>query len=87
MQIRRAYLLDCKNHDLADMDKINKRLKKVAIVCGIAPHNAKGMNKGRIGMLLHYGKKPIVSWLLLNFLRTRMLNSNLEQSFYRWNFF
>ena len=64
--------------------KINKRLKKVAIVCGIAPHNAKGMNKGRIGMLLHYGKKPIVSWLLLNFLRTRMLNSNLEQSFYRW---
>jgi len=45
---------------------------------------AKGMKKGRVGMLLYYGKKPIISWLLLNFIRARLLNSNIEKSFERW---
>ena len=61
-----------------------KNLKSVAIVCGLAPHKAKGMKKGRVGMLLYYGKKPIISWLLLNFIRARLLNSNIEKSFERW---
>ena len=42
----------------------NKRLKYVAIVCGLAPHTAKGMDKGRIGLLIQLRKKPIVSWFL-----------------------
>ncbi len=62
----------------------SKKLKSVAIVCPMAPHNAKGMNKGRVGMLLNYGKKPFISWLLINFLRMRLLNSNVEKNFNRW---
>ena len=42
------------------------------------------MNKGRVGMLLNYGKKPFISWLLINFLRMRLLNSNHEKNFNRW---
>ena len=62
----------------------NKRLKSVAIVCGIAPYNTKGMDKGKIGLLIQMGKKPIVSWLLFNFIRTRLLNSDIERSFMKW---
>jgi len=62
----------------------SKILKSVAIVCGLAPHHVKGMNKGRVGMLLNYGKKTFISWLLINFLRMSLLNSNLEKNFYRW---
>ena len=62
----------------------NKKLKSVAIVCGLAPHEAKGMKKGRVGLLLYYGKKPILSWFLLNFIRGRLLKSNLENNFLRW---
>ena len=61
-----------------------KRLKSVAIVCGLAPHKAKGMNKGRVGLLLHYGKKPIFSWFLLNLIRLKILTSGLEKSFIKW---
>ena len=61
----------------------NKRLKSIAIVCPLAPNKAKGMNKGRVGMLVNYGKKPFLSWLILNLLRTSLLNSNLEKSFNR----
>ena len=60
------------------------RLKSVAIVCGLAPHNAKGMNKGKVGVLLYYGKKPIVSWFLLNFIRHRLLRNKVEKSFNKW---
>ena len=42
------------------------------------------MNEGRVGMLLNYGKKPFISWLLINFLRMRLLNSNHEKNFNRW---
>ena len=70
---------------LACANKIkSKILKSVAIVCPLAPHNAKGMRNGRVGMLLNYGKKPITSWLLINFLRIRLLNSDTEKSFARW---
>ena len=62
----------------------SKRLKSVAIVCGLAPSNVKGMNKGRVGMLMNYGNKPIVSWMLLIFLRSKILNGNIEKSFYNW---
>ena len=62
----------------------SNRFKSIAIVCPLAPHNAKGMNKGRVGMLLNYGKKPFISWLLINFLRMRLLNSNVEKNFTRW---
>lgn len=62
----------------------NERLKCIALVCGLAPHNAKGMDKGRVGFLMQLGKRPIVSWILLNFLRTRLLNSNPEKSFIKW---
>ena len=62
----------------------NKRLKSIAIVCALAPSKAKGMNKGRIGMLLNLGRKPFISWLIFNFLRMRLLNGNLEKSFNKW---
>ena len=62
----------------------NKRLKSVAIVCALAPSIAEGMNKGKIGMLLNYGKKPFISWLLINFSRMSLLNRNLEKNFNRW---
>tara|TARA_B100001013_G_C24613183_1_gene444062 strand:+ start:715 stop:1584 length:870 start_codon:yes stop_codon:yes gene_type:complete len=62
----------------------NNRLRSVAIVCGLAPHNAEGMNKGRIGLLIQIGKKPIISWFLLNYLRKKLLNDNLERSFIKW---
>jgi len=57
------------------------RLKSVAIICGLAPHNAKGMDKGKVGLLLNYGKKPILSWILLTFIRYQLLNAKLEKSF------
>ena len=62
----------------------NKRLKSIAIVCALAPSKAKGMNKGRVGMLLNLGRKPFISWLIFNFLRVRLLNGNLEKSFNKW---
>ena len=62
----------------------NKRLKSIAIVCALAPSKAKGMNKGRVGMLLNLGRKPFISWLIFNFLRMRLLNGNLEKSFNKW---
>tara|TARA_Y100000590_G_C15712321_1_gene1010701 strand:- start:1755 stop:2624 length:870 start_codon:yes stop_codon:yes gene_type:complete len=62
----------------------NNSLKSVAIVCGLAPKKAKGMNKGRVGMLMYYGKKPILSWFLLNFIRGRLMKSDLENNFIRW---
>ena len=62
----------------------NKRLKSIAIVCALAPSKAKGMNKDRVGMLLNLGRKPFISWLIFNFLRVRLLNSNLEKSFNKW---
>ena len=62
----------------------NKRLKSIAIVCALAPSKAKGMTKGRVGMLLNFGRKPFISWLIFNFLRVRLLNSNLEKSFNKW---
>ena len=62
----------------------NKRLKSIAIVCALAPSKAKGMNKGRVGMLLNFGRKPFISWLIFNFLRMRLLNRNLEKSFNKW---
>ena len=62
----------------------NKRLKSIAIVCALAPSKAKGMNKGRVGMLLNFGRKPFISWLIFNFLRMRLLNGNLEKSFNKW---
>ena len=61
-----------------------KKLKSVAIVCGLGPSEAKGMHKGRVGLLLYYGKKPILSWFLLNFIRGRLLKRNLENNFVRW---
>ncbi len=61
----------------------NKRLKSIAIICPLAPYKAEGMNKGKIGMLVNYGNKPFLSWLILNILRTSLLNSNLEKSFNR----
>ena len=62
----------------------NKRLKSIAIVCALAPNKAKGMDKGRVGMLLNFGRKPFISWLIFNFLRMRLLNGNLEKSFNKW---
>ena len=62
----------------------NKRLKSIAIVCALAPNKAKGMDKGRVGMLLNFGRKPFISWLIFNFLRVRLLNGNLEKSFNKW---
>ena len=62
----------------------NKRLKSIAIVCALAPNKAKGMDKGRVGMLLNLGRKPFISWLIFNFLRVRLLNGNLEKSFNKW---
>ena len=62
----------------------NNRLKSVAIVCGLAPGKTKGMNQGKVGLLMYYGKKPIISWFLLQLIRVRLLNSNLENSFLRW---
>ena len=62
----------------------NKRLKSIAIVCALAPSKAKGMNKGRVRMLLNLGRKPFISWLIFNFLRMRLLNGNLEKSFNKW---
>ena len=62
----------------------SKKLKSIALVCGLAPNVAKGMNKGRVGMLLYYGKKPILSWFLLNFIRSRLIRTNPETSFKRW---
>jgi pimeloyl-ACP methyl ester carboxylesterase len=62
----------------------NKKLKSVAIVCGLAPREAKGMNNGKVALLLYYGKKPILSWLLFNFIRVRLLKSNLENNFLSW---
>ena len=62
----------------------NNKLKSVAIVCGLAPREARGMDNGRVGLLLYYGKKPILSWFLLNFIRGRLLKSNLENNFLRW---
>ena len=62
----------------------NKRLKSIAIVCALAPNKAKGMDKGRVGMLLNLGRKPFISWLIFNFLRMRLLNGNLEKSFNKW---
>ena len=69
---------------LACAHSIKNKLKSVAIVCGLAPHEAKGMNKGRVGLLLYYGKKPILSWILFNFIRGQLLKSNLENNFLRW---
>ncbi|MBH71390.1 MAG: hypothetical protein CMI97_02775 [Pelagibacteraceae bacterium] len=60
------------------------KLKSVAIICGLGPHNVNGMSKGRVGLLLYYGKKPILSWFLLNFIRARLLKNNLENNFLRW---
>ena len=50
----------------------------------MAPNKAKGMDKGRVGMLLNFGRKPFISWLIFNFLRMRLLNGNLEKSFNKW---
>ncbi len=61
-----------------------KRLKSIAIVCPLAPNKAEGMNKGRVGMLMNYGKKPFLSWLMLNLLRISLLKSNLEKNFIIW---
>ena len=38
----------------------SKRLKSIAIVCGLAPNKVKGMNEGRVGMLMNYGNRPII---------------------------
>ena len=62
----------------------NKRLKSIAVICALAPSKAEGMNKGRVGMLLNYGKKPFLSWLIINLLRASLLNSNLEKNFNRF---
>ncbi len=62
----------------------SKKLKSIAIVCGLAPHNVKGMNKGRVGMLINYGKKPFISWMLLHLLRINLLKNNIEKNFNRW---
>ena len=61
----------------------NKRLKSIALVCPLAPSKAEGMNKGRIGVFINYGNKPFLSWLILNILRTYLLNCNFKKSFNR----
>ena len=50
----------------------------------MAPRKAKGMQEGRVGLLLYYGKKPIFFWFLLNFIRRRLLKGNLESNFLKW---
>ena len=61
----------------------NKRLKSIALVCPLAPSKAEGMNKGKVGMFINYGNKPFLSWLILNILRTYLLNCNIKKSFNR----
>ena len=41
------------------------------------------MNKGRIGMLINYGKRPLLSWVIINLLRMSLSNSNLKKIFNR----
>ena len=74
---------DIKNYTFV-CDIKSKKLKSIAIVCGLAPHDVKGMNRGRVGMLINYGKKPFISWMLLHLLRINLLKNNIEKNFNRW---
>jgi pimeloyl-ACP methyl ester carboxylesterase len=61
----------------------NNILKAIAVVCPLAPSEVEGMNKGRVGMLINYGKRPLLSWLIINLLRMSLLNNNIKKNFNR----
>ncbi len=62
---------------------LRKRLIKVAIIAGLGPPHAPGMEGKRVGFLLDLGQRPIRAAVLMNVMRAFLRNPLAEKHFER----
>jgi pimeloyl-ACP methyl ester carboxylesterase len=63
---------------------LHGRATRVAIIAGLGPPEAPGMNNKRVGLLLDMGNRPMTSAVLGTIMRTLIRNPMAEQHFHRF---